>query len=491
VTNPVVAFTREKVREGKLPISIKFYQAIGGLPDSFKTFAFNTFLLLYYTQILGLPGFEVSLVLTLAVTIDAITDPMVGSYSDGLKTKLGRRHLLMYWAIIPLGLCLYFVFSPPQGLSSLALLGWLAFFAIGARIAMTFYVIPWTALFPELSDDYAERSEILTWRYLVGGVGGIGFTLIVWNLIFPASEAFPQGQLNPAAYQPFAIVLSVSVMVSAFLTTWLTQSEVPYLRQPSHSQKFSLVSTLKDLMDSLKNYDFKVLFTGLLAASVVGGTLSALNIFLSTYFWGLTTKDLSWFSLAGFGALLGFAFVSFLQKRFDKKHILVTCMLIQLMNGIAMVSMRFFDILPQNGDPDLLIILVAQESVQAFLGVIVGVMFISMIGDTLDAQDLNTGRRQEGVFSAAISFSNKAISGIGIMAAGALLDFVVKLPSGTAPKDVSHTTILNLGLVSLAVAVMYLIPFWMVTKYTISRQRHADIRAQLTERNATDKAQDM
>ncbi|MGB1088015.1 MAG: MFS transporter [Alphaproteobacteria bacterium] len=467
-----------------MSVKIKFYQAIGGMPDSFKNWSFNTFLLLFYNQILGLPASSVSVVLTLAIVIDAVTDPMVGSFSDSLQSKWGRRHPLMYAAILPLGLCLYCVFAPPEGLEDMALLVWLAVFAIGSRIAMTFYVIPWTALFAELSDDYEERSSIVTWRYLVGGIGTIFFTIAVWTFFFPTTDAYPQGQLNPNGYGGLALTLSLTVMAAAFLTTILTHRQIPYLLQPIEVQKFGLRATFGDLADALKKRDFVVLFAGLMVAALLSGTLEAMGIYLNTYFWELTAEDLRWFSIAALGGIAAFALIPPLQKRFDKKHILIGAMVLSLIEGVGGISLRFIDVLPDNGEPMLLVFLLVRMSISITLVVIIGIMFVSMVADTLDAQELETGKRQEGVFSAAIAFSGKAVSGFGILAAGLLLDAVVMFPAAAAPGEVDETMIVKLGAVMIAVSMLYVVPFYMATRYRISRTRHAEIVAALAMKRA-------
>ena len=480
------AYSRQRAREGRLPVSTKFYQAIGGLPDAIKTWAFNIFLLLYYSQILGLPASWVSGVLTLSVLIDAITDPLVGSYSDSLKTKWGRRHPLMYAAILPLGLCLYCVFAPPAGLSELALLAWLALFAVGTRVAMTFYLIPWTAMFAELSERYEERSAILVWRYLVGGVGTLIFSVLVLRLLFPSNEAFPQGQLNPAGYPAFAIIISVTAMIAAFLTTFLTHREVPYLLQPTGSQVFGLRRTVGDLADALRNSDFLLLFAGLLLSAFLTGTLAALEIYLNTYFWGFTSEDLSIFAIAGLGGVLAFILVPRLQRHFDKKHLLIAMMALSISNGIIIIGLRFTGLLPANGEPLLLAILVVNEVFRLCVTMIIVVMFISMVADTLDAQELKTGKRQEGVFSAAIAFSNKAISGFGILVAGLLLEGFIRLPRAAggamSAADVPSDVIFRLVLSVIFLSLLYSIPLWLVRNYKISRAHHQQIRAELDKR---------
>ena len=91
----------------------------------------------------------------------------------------------MYAASLPLGVFLYLVFSPPAGLSEMALFAWLVTFAVATRVSMAFYLVPWNALFAEFSDDYAERTAIITFRYLVGWIGGVIFTFVTWIVHLP------------------------------------------------------------------------------------------------------------------------------------------------------------------------------------------------------------------------------------------------------------------------------------------------------------------
>src|SRR5215472_1812930 len=188
-------YHRAKRREGKVSLATTIFQAIGAAPDALKTFAFGSFVLLFYNQILGANAFLVSLCLAVALTIDAAFDPLIGSFSDRLKTPLGRRHLLMYLSAAPVGLGLFLVFSPPHGLAGAGLYVWLFATVILTNLAMSLFVVPWTALFAEFTDDYVERTTIVTWRYIVGWVVPTAFTFATYAFIFPNTHAHPVGQL--------------------------------------------------------------------------------------------------------------------------------------------------------------------------------------------------------------------------------------------------------------------------------------------------------
>ena len=227
-----IEYSREQQRQGKVPITTKLYQGIGALPGSHKDFAFNTFLLLYYSQILGVPASYTSVVLAIALFVDAITDPMVGAYSDNFRSRLGRRHPFMYAAAVPLGVFMYLLFSPPADADEWTLLIWLLAFTLLVRVAFTFFVVPWNAVAAEFSSDYVERTSIITYRYLVGWIGGTIFSFSVYSLVFSPSAEYPAGQLNPDNYPTFSVVVAGFITLWALLTTHLTKKEVPYLLQP-------------------------------------------------------------------------------------------------------------------------------------------------------------------------------------------------------------------------------------------------------------------
>ena len=105
-----------------------------------------------------------------------------------------------------------------------------------------------------------------------------------------------------------------------------------------------------------------------------------------------------------------------------------------------------------------------------------------MIADVLDDQELRTGLRQEAMFSAALAFSGKAASGIG-MALGGLLVFAVALPQGNATGQIDGEAARRLGLVvGLLLPLLYVLPILLVSRYGLTRARHDQIRTALGRR---------
>jgi len=475
-------------RKGKLPFSTKLFQGIGALPDTYKNFAFNTFLLFYYNQVLGYSATLVSAVLLVALIFDAVTDPVVGSISDNLHTSLGRRHPLMYIASLPLALSIYLVFSPPSGASFFTVSLWLGFFTIVARGSMTLFLVPWTAMMAEMSDDYEERTSVVAYRYFLGWTGSIILTFSIWTFVFPSTVEFTPGHLNPEGYPVMAGIISTAIFLAVLFTTHLTRREIPYLKAPPEKPlPFSFQRVLGEIMGALSNRNFALIFAAILLLSIIGGVKGALDIYVNTYFWGLNPEQLRWFAFAIVGAILAVIALPHIQRRFDKKQIYITATILAIVDGVTMISLRFLDILPDNGTDLLLYILLGAVTFTVFVLTMVGIVGPSVIADILDQQELETGSRQEGMFFAALSFSGKSISGFGGLIGGVIIDLVA-LPIGAKPSDVDPRIIMNLGIAAgIILPLLNLIPMWLLSKYDMTREDLAEIQLQIARKRTVEK----
>ena len=139
---------------------------LGGAVYAVKEAAYVMFVLLFYTQVLGLSGTATGIVLSLSLVWDAVSDPMVGSWSDRYKSRWGRRHPFMIYATVPMGLGFVALFAPPDFVldSQLWLAGWLLGCSLWIRTALTFFSIPHYTLVAEISQDYHERSALMGQR---------------------------------------------------------------------------------------------------------------------------------------------------------------------------------------------------------------------------------------------------------------------------------------------------------------------------------------
>lgn len=133
---------------------------------------------------------------------------------------------------------------------------------------------------------------------------------------------------------------------------------------------------------------------------------------------------------------------------------------------------------PENLDEILLPILIVMRFIQGVCTVQAHVAFSSMVADIIDEHELETGKRQEGIFFAAASFSSKATSGIGNIIAGFSLDIIgwPRGPEIRTAADVAPETIVDLGLVyGPYFALFGFVSVWCYTHYDLTRERHEEI----------------
>lgn len=477
-----------------LSFATKFTYGFGQAGEGLKNGAFGVFLFFYYNQVLALSGTLAGLAVGIALVFDAITDPIAGSLSDNWRSRLGRRHPFMFLAALPLGISFFFLFHPPEGLEQFELFLWLLTFAVLTRGAMTLYHVPHIALGAELTEDFEERTTVVAFRQFFSTFGQLAVYVIGFTLFFYSSPDLPRGQFRVEAYAPFAFTMSALMVVSILVSAWGTRSQIPHLPQPSGPpERVSLggmsVRMFREVREALQNRSFAWLFSGVLIVFMMVGVDSALNLHMNTYFWELSpTGNTLFFTAYPVGVMLGTLVARRLNQIFDKKPSIVFGTAWWALCQIVPVVLRIFGWFPENGTDALLVTLVCIKFVQGVGVVQALVTFGSMVADIVDEHELKSGKRQEGIFFASVSFSGKFTTGIGNVVGGIALD-LISWPRGVAIQtaaDVPAETIIWLGLVyGPIVAGFAVLSVWCYTKHRLDRQRHREIVAALAERRAS------
>ena len=168
----------------------RFFYGLGAAPYGIKDNGFSYFLLIFYSQVLGLSPVMTSAALSIAIIVDAITDPIIGYISDNWRSRWGRRHPFMYLAIVPICVSYAYMWNPPADVmaSEQALFVYLVAMAVTVRIFLTFFEVPNTALISELTEDYDARTKLMGLRYMFGWLGGIGMAFLAYSVFLRETE---------------------------------------------------------------------------------------------------------------------------------------------------------------------------------------------------------------------------------------------------------------------------------------------------------------
>ena len=436
----------------QVPLPIRVAYGVGAIADGAKNAGFNAFLVLYYTTVLGLPGTLSGLAILIALCVDAITDPLVGSVSDHFHSRWGRRHPFMYFAAVPMGLCFYGLFAPPEGLTEGQLFAWLTTFAIGVRVFLTFYMVPSGALGPEMTTHYDERTRLVGYRWLIGWIGSLTLSMSGWLYFLADREVVGDGRLDAANYPAIGLFAGVMVATAILVSSAGTHSVIPRLRSTEASGPiFSLGRFLSDARAALGNHSLRMLLGGSIFAATALGVSEVLTTYMFTWFWEFPSTEVGFLAAAQIlPLLLGFSLVGPISKRWDKRKAAIGLGLFAILWGPLPVLLRFADIAPENGSPYLLPFIMGHGLFLVAAAIQIGILNSSMVMDATDEHELESGERREGTFIAVTTFTGKAVSGVGNFLGGVILD-VIDFPVGqvdAAVGNVPESTIFQLGLVA-------------------------------------------
>ena len=466
-----------------LSVRIRFLYGLGEAGEGIKTAALETFLFFYYVQVVGLSGTLTGLALFVALLFDGLSDPLVGAWSDRTQTRLGRRHPFLYAAPIPLALALIGLFHPPS-LPQIGLFAWLVGFAIAARFAMTLYFVPHMALGAELSRDFEERVAVGGWRTLFAYLGRILSLFLAFSIFFVARPGFENGQLDPSAYPPFAVALGVLVVIFVIGSALGTQ-KAALARTEITAATHPRGGIWKTLRRAMTIPSLRALWVALLIMYSYNGVQFALALHMNTYFWQLPPTQVQFvFYATTVGFILGIPLARPLANRWDKKAVYMGGVAGSCIVGSLPVMLRLAGLLPPNGDPIVLPILLGSSFFLGFIGSLPVVLSAAMLADVADEYDHVHQGRAEGLFFGVNAFCRKASLGLGGAVAGVIID-LIRFPTKADPSAVSPDALFRLGVAYAPVmlAVLFAGLAFMIP-YDLDRRRHASIADALTRRNA-------
>ena len=460
--------------------------AVGQIPEGIQSTSFGFFLLFFYNQVLGLSGFLTSLAIVFALLVDAVSDPVIGSWSDGVRNRWGRRHPFMYAAAGPFAICFYFLFAPPDGLSEMGVFFWLVVFSVLTRTTQSVYSIPHTSMTAELSTDYQERTLLSSLRGILQSVGTLMVFLIGLQVFFGATPDYPTGQLNPEAYPRFAAVFSIIIFVGVVLTAWGTHSHIPYLPQANpDGDRFSLMQVMREAGMAFGLRSFRAVVLTAVLFGMTMGMVAALSIYLGTLYFQFSLELIGLsFPASVFGSFLGAGLATPLGRIIQEKRTLLIGGLIWYAVWNTMpIILSMLGLFPKPGDP-MLFYLVMTANAICTMGIgVLTVMIGSMIADITDQHEEKHGSRNEGIYFAASSFAAKAIGGFGIVISGVVVD-VAGIQRNATVETIDPGSLWKLAM-AMGPGVLMMIGITVIAAsfYDLSQAEHARVRAAIADSN--------
>jgi glycoside/pentoside/hexuronide:cation symporter, GPH family len=421
------------------PLSLREKFAYG-LGDAGANFVFQTqitFLLFFYTNVLGIAAGIAGTILLISRVIDACTDPIVGALADRTRTRWGYYRPWVLWTALPLAVAFVICFTAPQ-LSPAGKVVWAI--ATYNLLMMTYAAnnIPYCALSGVMTRDSEERTALASWRFVCAMLAALLVNMFTLELV-----AF-LGEGDAALGFQLTMVLWGALAVVFFLITFaFTKERI----SPSPKQRSTL---WQDLSDLLQNGPWIALFVlALLIYVQLALRGSGMLYYFKYYVQAENVFD--WIGNFGLfnGVGLAFAIVGVslskpLVARVEKGTAFKVCLLLSsvFMASIAIVPPQSFALL-----------LVLQVLLQLSFGPTIPILW-SMMADVVDYSEWRTGRRSTALAFASIVFGLKLGFGIGGWMSGQMLELFGYSPTGPLELSASRGIVMMVSVIPATALLM-------------------------------------
>lgn len=414
----------------------------------------SIYLLKFSTDVLLIAPGTMGVLFGLSRIWDAVSDPLVGYWTDRTQSSMGRRRPWMLAGALPMGVSFLMLWSPPASLEGTPLVAWMGVALIMFYTAMTMIDVPHSALGAELSDDYHERTRIFGWKRMLFGVGTLGAVAGIG-----AFDAFEDGRQVGRIMAGCAALLGVFVLLFA----------VGRLRERPDYRGRGSSNPYRALRDVVANPHARLLL-GVWVIQQLGLTSLIVTLpFLSEYV--LLTPEWTFVYIGAMfvATLAGIPAWMALAPRFEKKHVLMACMA-----GLGVVISLF----TLAGEGDVIFVLALGVLGGLFAGG-TDVIAPSIEADIIDFDEYKTGERKEGAYFATWAFAAKSAGGISAMIVGLSLDGLGFVPNAVQADDVK----LGLrALTALLPAALYAAGALLFFRFELTRDEHTRIRLVLDQR---------
>lgn len=393
----------------------KIGYGLGDMSSSMFWKIFTAYLMIFYTDVFGIPAAAVGTMFLVTRIFDAANDPIVGVISDRTQTRWGKFRPYLLWFAVPFAVIGVLTFFTP----SLSTEGKLVYAYVTYILMMVVYTlvnVPYASLLGVMSPDPAERNTLSGYRM---GFAYIG-SFVALLLFMPMVNAFCGGDTSIEA-QRMGWTLSVAVMgvmcaLLFFGCFALTRERVKPIRETQAPLK-------EDLKDLASNKPWWILLGAGVAALIFNSIRDGATVYYFKYFVveeqhpEILFFNISfvlsglYLALGQIFNILGVVLAAPLSNRFGKKRTFMGAMVIAT---VLSVVFYWFD------KSQLTLIFVFQALISTCAGSIFPILW-SMYADCADYSELKTGNRATGLIFSSSSMSQKFGWAIGSALTGWLL----------------------------------------------------------------------
>lgn len=402
---------------------------------------------------------------------DAINDPLVGVMSDRTKSPQGRRYPWLLWGGIPFGIFFFLQWLVPFGPDHQIELFW--FYTITSILFNSFYTIvnvPYSALTPELTRDYNERTTLNSYRFTFS-IGGSILSAVLAIIIFSI------GKDRQQQYLYLGIAAAIVGAIPIYLCVWGTSARSRLIGNSyADSETPVTIPILEQLRIVFTNIPF-LFVIGIFLCSWLSLQLTAAIIpYFVTSWMRLEGNYTAYiiFAVQGTALLMLFPWAK-ITERIGKKGTYFIGTISWIVAQVGLFTL-------QPGELGKMIFF----AILAGIGVSTAYLIPwSMLPDVIELDELNTGKRREGIFYSFMGFTQKICLGIAIAAVLNNLDragYIAPTATQSAPIQPDSVLLAIRMAICPLPATCLIIGLILAYLYPIGRERHQQILLQLQQR---------
>ena len=439
----------------RLTLKTRIGYGIGDIAICLYWSGVGLYLLYFYTDVVGIPGTLAGLIYFIGMAWDAVTDPFMGYMAERTRTKWGVYRPYLLFGNIPLALSFVLLFWVPP-LEGSSLFFFLLFANLLHRTCFTLVSVPFSSLTPRVTSDSQERTNLTGFRMLGAQTGTNLMALLAFPIIF-----WVGGEDESAGFIVLAFIAGIAAILIHSIT-FLT------VKEPDDDQGIDRIGgSLSDAARAIgKNKPFWLVFSATLIVGITTIFFGNNLIYYTKYALDLHEHQGIILFTSGIVAFLSIPIWWIISNRLGKK---VTWLISSTITLFSLSLFYFYDIKTLNE----LLFLVAFIGFGSGAG---GILFWSMLPDTIEYGEVVTGVRSESSLYGFMTFAQKGSIAIAVLILGWVLDVI----GYQANQAMSIATMDNMKVIMTIVPILGIsCSLIIIYFYPIDAKMHKDLLRQL------------
>jgi sugar (glycoside-pentoside-hexuronide) transporter len=437
-----------------VPLKEKMSFGMAGLGQNAIYSMMLTYLMFFYTDIVGISAATIGTIFLLARVWDGINDPIMGYIVDRTNTRWGKFRPYMLFATIPMGIITILCFTAPD-ISPTMKIVYVAVTYILWGMSFTLSDVPLWSLCSAMTNNSDERNSLITLNRLCAQ-GGI---LIAALGFIPLSLLLGGGDTGQG-YHNAAMVIAIFSSLCMTMAFFGTRERVPV-----HKEKTSLRENVNCIF---RNRPLLLVMASILLATP--GTIASMTlIYFAKYNLGDELQVTPLLGLTFGGLLLGMSLNTRLVQRLGKRNTYVLFSFLRVAAGLVFLA---------GGYANLTFVYV----ISFIAGFCTGPQYVlptAFVADSIEYAEWKTGKRTPALIFSAQSFMFKVQSGLTGFFAGLALAFINYVPNTPQTPETESGLFYLVALMPIVGSFLGAIPFFF---YRFNEKEHQEVVAELATR---------